>query len=78
MTDDNYFCIAIGHNYTRNKIYEFITKNYSTTNWLSIISDSADIKADVSIGSGCIIHDNVYINSGTSIGNHCIIKAIQH
>ena len=74
MTDDNYFCIAIGHNYTRNKIYDFITKNFSTTNWLSIISDSADIKADVLIGLGSIIHDNVYINSGTSIGNHCIIN----
>ena len=53
---------------------DFITKNFSTINWLSIISDSADIKADVTIGSGSIIHDNVYINRGTSIGNHCIIN----
>ena len=74
MTDDNFFCIAVGHNYTRYKIHDFITKNFPTTNWLSIISDSADIKTDVLIGSGSIIHDNVYINSGTSIGNHCIIN----
>ena len=74
ISDNNFFCIAIGYNYIRQKIHELIIINFPNIKWMSIISDSAKIRPNVSIGAGSIIHDNVYINRGTNIGKHCIIN----
>ena len=73
VNTDNFFCIGIGYNYDRNKVYK-ILKEFENIQWISLISDTAKIRSDVIIGDGCIIHDNVYINRGTVLGNHCIIN----
>lgn len=73
VNNQNYFCIAIGYNYDRFKVYE-ILKKFKKIRWISIISDTAKIRSGVIIGNGCIIHDNVYINRRTVLGNHCIIN----
>lgn len=70
---NNYFCIGIGYNYDRFKVYEKL-KQFNNIQWTSIISDTAKIRSGAIIGEGCIIHDNVYINRRTVIGNHCIIN----
>lgn len=75
ITDNNFFCLAIGFNYTRHKIFNFISINYPKIKWISIISNTAVIKSNVLIGKGTIIHDNVFINRGTKIGNNCLINS---
>ena len=74
LIETNFFCIAIGFNYDRFLIHKFLTTRYPNILFTSIISDTAKIRSNVSIGEGCIIHDNVYINRGTVIGKHCIIN----
>jgi sugar O-acyltransferase (sialic acid O-acetyltransferase NeuD family) len=74
IIDTNFFCIAIGLNFNRQKIYNFLSINYPKIKWTSIISNNAKIKSNVFIGNGTIVHDNVYINRGTKIGNNCIVN----
>ena len=73
INSENYFCIAIGYNFDRYKVYERL-KKFNNIQWISIISDTAKIRSSAIIGLGCIIHDNVYINRRTILGNHCIIN----
>lgn len=67
--------IAIGFNYHRKIISEFLDSNFKTFfNYLTIISKQSNISKNVKIGKGSIIMPGVSINTDSVIGKHSIIN----
>lgn len=66
------FCIAIGNNHIRKKIFERLSiplKQYA-----KLIHPSAVVSCSAKIGNGTVIMPNAVINAGTVVGNHCIVN----
>ena len=68
-TQNLYFIIAIGDNYTRKSICERYHLNYYTA-----IHPSSNIGMNVKIEEGTAIMANACINANTRIGKNCIIN----
>ncbi|WP_188454966.1 acetyltransferase [Virgibacillus oceani] len=66
------FCIAIGNNYVRKKLF----KKFSIPieQYVTLIHPSAVISKGAKIGYGTVVMPNVVINADTTIGNHCIVN----
>ena len=66
---DLYFIIAIGNNYTRQKIGSKYNLNYYTA-----IHPNSNISTSSIIGKGTVVMAGTCINSDVKIGKHCIIN----
>lgn len=66
--------IAIGDNYTRQKVTVDIKNVDSQLKFVSIIHPSAVIASDVIIDDGSVIMANTVVNAGAKIGKNCIIN----
>ena len=84
--DDTCFVISIGSPGARRKIAE----EHPDLKYITVIDKSANISANVKIGTGSIvlkgtiinafaqIEDQVIVNSGAIIDHHCIIGKYSH
>ena len=63
------FVIGIGSNAVRKKVAES-----HRVNWVTLIHPSAQIAADVAIGTGTVIMAGAVVNVSAVIGAHCIIN----
>lgn len=70
--NDYYFCIAIGSNVVREKIFNEL--NISLEKFPVLSHKSAIISNHSKIGYGTVVMANTVINRSTKIGNHCIIN----
>lgn len=70
--DDFKFCIAIGDNKTRRKLYDSLS--IPLGHYVKIIHPKAIVSSSTEIGYGTVIMAGVVINSNTKIGCHCIIN----
>lgn len=68
------FIIAIGDNYTREKIYNQIIKVIPHAKFPTIIHNSAIISKSVNIVEGTVIGPGVIINTYCKVGKFCIIN----
>ncbi len=66
--------VAIGSNYRRKKVTEYILKIEPKFKFIKAIHPAANISPYVQIGEGTVIMAGVSINADTIIGNHCIIN----
>lgn len=66
--------IAIGNNYTRQKVYKTIFKINPQFKWVKLVDPSCIISKTTLIGEGSIVVAGSIINSATVIGKHCIIN----
>jgi len=66
------FCIAIGHNATRKRLFEHFS--IPIGQYATIIHHSAVVSATASIGYGTVILPNAVINANAVIGDHGIIN----
>src|SRR5699024_5166162 len=70
--NDYYFCIAIGSNIVREKIFNEL--NISLEKFPVLAHKSSIISNHSEIGYGTVVMANTVINRSTKIGNHCIIN----
>lgn len=64
--------IAIGENYSRQKVYEkYARKGFLFPN---LIHPTAVVSKSANLGVGNAVMANAVINPGASIGNHCVIN----
>tara|TARA_B100000900_G_scaffold414637_1_gene441847 strand:+ start:226 stop:891 length:666 start_codon:yes stop_codon:yes gene_type:complete len=68
------FFIAIGDNFKRKKIHDFILKQNLPVKWAKIISKNSIISKNAEISEGTIVISGTIINTNTHIGRHCIIN----
>lgn len=66
--------IAIGDNYTRYKIFEYINGLSPNVNFISIVHPFAQIAKAVSIGNGVAVMAGAIINSNSSIDDFAIVN----
>jgi len=66
--------IAVGNNYSREKISQEINNLCEDFNFINCIHSQAQIAMDVSIGAGNVLMAGSVVNTSTSIGNHCIVN----
>ncbi len=69
-----FFIIAVGDNFTREKIKNEIEDKYGKINWYTHISNEALISKNNKIGKGSIVMKGSIINSNCKIGEHCLIN----
>lgn len=65
--------VAIGDNFTRNKVVNTILDLYPDFKFINAIHPSVIMGKNVKIGSGCLIMPGVILNNNASVGNHCIL-----
>lgn len=70
--NDFKFCIAIGNNETRKKLYKSL--NIPLDRYVTLIHPSAIISPNVKIGNGTVIMPRAVINADVEVGNHCIVN----
>lgn len=70
--NDYEFCIAIGNNHVRKKLYEKF--NIPVDKYVTLIHPSAVISKSAKIGYGTVVMPNAVINADTVTGNHCIVN----
>lgn len=71
---DSAIIIAVGDNWRRAKIVESIRAVLPETLFVSAIHPSAQIAADVRIGSGTVVMAGAVVNPGCEIGEFCIVN----
>ncbi|MEJ7518930.1 acetyltransferase [Staphylococcus saprophyticus] len=71
--EDYYFCLAIGNNFIRNKLFEEmqLDKNQFPT----LIHPTSSISPSAQIDFGTVVMPNAVINADTKIGKHVIINS---
>ncbi len=69
-----FLTIAIGENYIRKKIYEYLKKNVSDLKWGTIVHPSASISSRVKIGEGSQILNGSILCYKTVISKHVCIN----
>lgn len=70
--EDYKFCIAIGNNAVRKKLFNRMP--ISINQYARLVHPSAVISRSAEIGYGTVIMPNAVINADAIIGNHCIIN----
>lgn len=73
-TPIDYFVIAIGDNFIRNKVKDQIVSHLPDAQFATCIHPSAIIGANVSIGAGTVVMAGTIINPNTTVGEHSIIN----
>ncbi len=68
------FIIAVGDNFTREKIKNEMETKYKKINWYTYISNETLISKNNEIGRGSIVMKGSIINSNCKIGEHCLIN----
>ena len=68
------YFIAIGDNFRRKRVYEYILKKKIPIKWAKIISKDTIISKNSVISEGALIVSGSIINVNTHIGKHCIIN----
>ncbi|WP_244513357.1 acetyltransferase [Oceanobacillus limi] len=66
------FCIAIGNNAIRKKVYEEL--DIPLSRYKSLIHPRTVISNSAKIGNGTVIMPGVVINADTEVQHHCIIN----
>ena len=66
--------VAVGDNFMRSKVSNFLAENHPQLEIISTIHPSAIIGRDVNIGKGTVIMAGAVINPSSSIGDFCIIN----
>jgi sugar O-acyltransferase (sialic acid O-acetyltransferase NeuD family) len=66
--------IAVGDNYSREKIYNDILNRYKNINFPVLIHESACISFFTKIGLGTVVMPNAVIGPNSNIGKLCIIN----
>ena len=66
--------VAIGDNFIRNQVVEYIMDNVHGFKFISAIHPSVQIAEGVKIAHGTVAMANTVINSGSSIGSHTILN----
>jgi len=69
--DVTHLFIAVGDNYSREKIYDKVKVRLPYT---TIIHPSAVLSKAATILDGCLVLAGCVVNSGTTIGSHCILN----
>ena len=69
-----FFIIAVGDNFTREKIKNEMETQYKKINWYTYISNETLISKNSLIGKGSIVMKGSIINSNCKIGEHCLIN----
>ena len=69
-----FFIIAVGDNFTREKIKNEMESRYKKINWYTYISNETLISKNNKIGKGSIVMKGSIINSNCKIGEHCLIN----
>ncbi|WP_182858753.1 acetyltransferase [Oceanobacillus picturae] len=70
--EDYKYCIAIGSNHIRKKIFEKLS--IPMNQYITLIHPSAVISKTAKIGNGTVVMPNVVINADSVIGNQTIIN----
>lgn len=70
--EDYNYCLAIGSNHIRKKLYQKF--RISIDKYVTLIHPSAVISKTAQIGNGTVVMPRVVINADTIIGNHSIIN----
>ena len=65
--------IAIGDNYTRNKVAQQIKQLLPAFEFVATMHPSVILGSRVRIGSGCILSAGVVINNDCKMGEHCYL-----
>ena len=68
------FIIAVGDNFTREKIKKEMETKYKKIKWYTYISNETLISKNNKIGKGSIVMKGSIINSNCKIGEHCLIN----
>lgn len=71
--EDYYFCLAIGNNYIRNKIFEEM--KFDKNQFPTLMHPTSSISPSAQIGFGTVVMPNTVINADTRIGSHVIINS---
>ena len=66
--------IAIGDNYTRQKIANNVSKELPSIKFVSVIHPTATLAEDITINEGSVIMAKAVVNSAAKVGKHCIIN----
>lgn len=72
--DFNAGIVAIGDNYSREKIVQDILKQSKDFKFVNAISGFSKISPSVKIGKGNVIMPGVIVNSEAVITNHCLLN----
>ena len=70
--EDYKYCIAIGSNHIRKKLFEKLC--IPMKQYITLIHPSAVISKTAKIGHGTVVMPNAVINADSVIGNHSIIN----
>lgn len=71
--EDFMFCIAIGNNTIRKKLFKSF--QIPIKQYMTLIHPTAVISESAKIGRGTVVMPNAIINADAVIGNHCIVNS---
>ncbi len=66
--------VAIGDNFTRNKIVDRIATIVTDFKYVTAVHPNAEVGKEVQIGAGTVLMPGVMVNANAIIGNHCILN----
>ena len=66
--------IAVGDNWIRSTLFEFVRATSTEIDFPAIIHPSAQIGKNVTIGQGTVVMPGVVVNSNVQIGDFCIVN----
>ena len=75
LESEGSFAIAIGDNWTRERVWLSITNTVSTERFPALVHPSASIAATVTLGCGSVVLQNATVGSMTFIGIGCIANS---
>jgi sugar O-acyltransferase (sialic acid O-acetyltransferase NeuD family) len=73
-TNNYEYCIAVGDNALRERIYNDLMKKYVGIKFPPLIHQSAVISSFSSIGDGTVVMPNATVGPNSTIGKFCIIN----
>lgn len=72
--DFNSGIVAIGDNFIRSQVVEFVRSQKPAFNFITAIHPSAQIAEDVVLGEGAVVMANAVVNPGTRVAAHAILN----
>ena len=73
--EDYEYCIAIGDNALRERIYNELINEHNDIKFPSLIHQSAVISSFSSIGDGTLVMPNAIVGPNSNVGKFCIINS---
>ncbi len=76
MNDHNVIggIVALGDNYIREKVVQFIEENFPNFKFVKAIHPSVRVAKNATIGEGTVIMAGCIVNVDAHVGKHCIIN----